>query len=279
LQELTWIADDGWSGTQIRGTALDPVFRALAACPNIRMVCITTQCASADAIRNLLHSPTVTNLHLKLSMENWLAVANEIQHGRNNVGLLALSMLESTSSEATKAVKAIASAIRWDHNLVGLTLKMENGFTDEAGVALAEALTDNKTLFTVVLTDNARLSDHTRNKAHLGAQAYEAFSAMLRVNTNLNLRLPPLDPAGAKQRVRKSRSQMFVEQLLNKAGRGELLSSSQTTRAAWVDALQKLNSMNGDSSPRFQVSCLYSLLRMNPAACILHPSGPSNVGV
>jgi hypothetical protein len=92
LQELTWIADDGWSGTQIRGTALDPVFRALAACPNIRMVCITTQCASADALRNLLHSPTVTNLHLKLSMENWLAVANEIQHGRNNVGLLALSM-------------------------------------------------------------------------------------------------------------------------------------------------------------------------------------------
>jgi hypothetical protein len=156
---------------------------------------------------------------------------------------------------------------------------MENGFTDEAGVALAVALTVNKTLRTVVLTDFARPRHQARNKASLGVQAYEVFSAMLRVNTSLNLRLPPLDMAGAQQRVRKSRSQMFIEQLLNKADRGELLSSSQTTRAAWVNALDDLNSMNGDRSPRFQVICLFNLLRLNPAACILHPSGPSNVGV
>jgi hypothetical protein len=47
---------------------------------------------------------------------------------------------------------------------------------------------------------------------------------MLRVNTSLKLKLPPLGTAGGDQRVRESRYQMCIEQRLNKAGREELLS-------------------------------------------------------
>jgi hypothetical protein len=54
------------------------------------------------------------------------------------------------------------------------------------------------------------------------------------------------------------------------------LSSSQTTRAAWVDAVHKLNSMNGVGTLAFQVSCLYSLLHLKPPAWMLHPKDTSN---
>ena len=61
---------------------------------------------------------------------------------------------------------------------------------------------------------------------------------------------------------------MRIEQRLNEVGRGRLLSSSQTPRKEWVDALNELNSGNVDETPEFIVSCLYSLLRLNPATCM-----------
>jgi hypothetical protein len=81
-------------------------------------------------------------------------------------------------SEATVAVKALASAIRLDQKLEFLEPRI--GFKDEAGVALAEALMVNKIL---------REIDLRNCKATLGVQPYEAFSAMLRVNTSLVLLL------------------------------------------------------------------------------------------
>jgi hypothetical protein len=123
-------------------------------------------------------------------------------------------------------------------------------------VALAKALTVNKTL---------RKIDLHHCEATLGAQAYEAFSAMLRVNTNLVLKLPPFGPDGADERLNGSRKQMRIELRLNQVGRGRLLASRQTTREEYVDALNELNSYNVDESPAFQVSCLYSLLRLNPS--------------
>jgi hypothetical protein len=78
-----------------------------------------------------------------------------------------------------------------DHNLKHLTLEMENGYNDEAGVALAEALTVNQTLREIILSVIPSRGDHyVYNKASLGDQSYKAFSAMLRVNTNLLLDLP-----------------------------------------------------------------------------------------
>jgi hypothetical protein len=55
---------------------------------------------------------------------------------------------------------------------------------------------------------------------------------------------------------------------LNAVGRGRLLSSSQTTQKEWVDGLNEFNSSNMDETPEFNVSCLYSLLRLNPATCM-----------
>jgi hypothetical protein len=56
---------------------------------------------------------------------------------------------------------------------------------------------------------------------------------------------------------------------LNKVGRGRLLASRQTTREEYVDALYELSPDSVDDSPAFRVSCLFSLLLLNPAIYML----------
>jgi hypothetical protein len=251
----------------VHTTPLDPVLRALPACPHLQLVQIMTKCASADAIKNLLvqlHS--ATDLRLVIEKENWLAVANEIRHGRCNVQRLTLAMLQGARSDATEAVKAVASAIRQDQNLEHLLLGMENGFTDEGCVALAEALTVNKTLRHIHLSAAPVLDlGNLQHSVALGVQAYKAFAAMLRVNTSLVLELPPFQTDGADERLLECRNQMHIERRLNQVGRGRLLSSSLTTREEYVDALHELNTYNPKDPPTFQVSCVYSLLRLDPS--------------
>jgi hypothetical protein len=140
---------------------------------------------------------------------------------------------------------------------------MKFGFKDEAGVELAEALTVNKTLRWITLSGD--YSYGVQHNAAFGAPAYDAFSTMLRANTSLVLKLPPFVNAVGDQWLVDSRNQMRIEQRLNEAGRGSLLSSSQTTREAWVDALDELNYSYVDESPEFNISCVYSSLRLNPA--------------
>jgi hypothetical protein len=91
---------------------------------------------------------------------------------------------------------------------------------------------------------------------------------MLRVNTSLVLTYPPADAANADERLIHHHNQMVLEQRLNKVGRGRLLTSRQTKREEWVDALHELDSDFVQDSPAFQVSCLYSLLRLQPAVCM-----------
>jgi hypothetical protein len=204
---------------------------------------------------------SATQLHLKLETDHWLAVTDKICRGRCNFRSLNLVMLLFTKSDATEAVKAVASAIRLDCNLKHLTLGVHDGFTDEACIALAEALTVNKTLCKIILSTAFLVGD----------QAYEAFSVMLRVprvNNNLILELPPFVTAGADERLHESRKQMLIEQRLNQVGREKLLASSQTTREEWFDALHELSTFQVDDSPTFQISCLYSLLRLHPAVCM-----------
>jgi hypothetical protein len=242
----------------------NPVLQALPSCPHLRSVTVATKQASPITVRSLLQLPMVKVLLLILETEQWFAVADEVRQGRCHVKNLALGMVQSSSAKATEAIKALASAIRLDRNLEHLTLRMENGFTDEAGVALAEALRVNKTLRIVKASDTLRPDYHVRNKDTLGAPAYEALSAMLRVNTGVRVGLPKPRTAGSDERLRESRRQMIIEQRLNLVGRGKLLSSSQMTKEEWVHALHKLNVAN--ASPAHIVSCQYSLLRLNPAA-------------
>jgi hypothetical protein len=127
---------------------------------------------------------------LTVTPDQWLAVADEIRLGRYLIKNLYFVLLKSSSSEATEAVKAVASAIREDHHLELLMLGMEDGFTDGAGVALAEALTTNNTLRRLLLVDNMFASARGYAKASLGARAYGAFGTMLRANNSLMLDLP-----------------------------------------------------------------------------------------
>jgi hypothetical protein len=270
LQIFTWI--DSWFMQEVetQDVIADPVLRALPECPHLRDVTIITKSASTDATNSLLqlHSATVLNLVLKTT-EHWLAMADEIRLGRCYLKKLTLCMVQTSRSETTEAVKALANAIRLDHNLEHLTLTMESGCTDEAGVALAEALTVNRTLrnialFVTPVFNGARFF----NTYALGACAYEAFGAMLRGNTDLVLTVPPLRSPFRDHRLLESRTQMIIEQRLNEVGRGYLLaSSSDTTKEDWVMALHKLSTYN--ISPSFEVSCVYSLLRLNPEICIL----------
>jgi hypothetical protein len=255
-------------------TAFDPLLEVLSACPHLRDNFIMTKFASTDAIRNLLQLPADTALSLGLTPAQWLAVADEIRLGRCLIKKLSLCMMQGASSKATEAVKAVASAIREDRRLEYLKLQMEDGFTDEAGVALAEALTTNKTLRRLSLNDNLYVSDYIHNKATLGAQAYEAFGTMLRVNTSLKLHLPPFDADVGDERDIEHFTQMRIEQRLNGVGRGRLLASSQRPREEWVDALQELNAPNDNYY--FEVNCLYSLLRLNPLVCLLEFNDTTN---
>jgi hypothetical protein len=266
LRDFMWV-DFGPLQETVQRAALDPVLWAVAANPHLREITIITRSASADALKSLLQLHSAIDLRLVLNTtENWLAVVNAFRMGRCLIKTLHLGMLHSSSSKSTEAVQALAGAIQMDRNLEHLSLQMEDGFTDEAGVALAEALTVNKTLLKITLDDNPVFSGRALPKpAALGAPAYEALSVMLRVNMSLVLKLPPFETDGANEKLRESRDQLHIEQRLNNVGRGRLLLSIQTTREQWADALHELNFYNVDDSGAFQVSCLYSLLRSHPA--------------
>jgi hypothetical protein len=268
LREFTCLDKSSREEAAPRDVTLDPVLRALPACPHLQKVFIMTTCASADAMKHLLQLQYTTVLHLAVEKEYWLAVADEIRRGRCNIQRLGLVMLQGAPFLATtEAVQALAIAIQMDRNLEHLYLKIEDGFTDEAGVALAEALTVNKTLRYISLSARPVFRGSTfPTTAVLGAPTYEALSAMMmRRNTSLNLKLPPFEAAGADERLRESRDQLRIEQRLNDVGRGRLLASSQTTREHWVDTLDELNSCSVDDSSAFRVSCLYCVLRSNPS--------------
>jgi hypothetical protein len=223
LQEVTWFD----MCSHVQGDAPDFVLQALPACPHLGKVVlgkvvIKTKYASCDAMRSLMQLHAATELSLVLETDQWLAAADEIRRGRCNVQRLTLTLdaHPGLMPDATEAVKAVASAIRLDQSLEHLTLEVENGFTDEAGVTtLAEALTVNRTLRKITLLTRS-YSYH--DMYYLGVQAYDAFSAMLRVNTSLVLKLRiPFETD-----LCESREQMHIEQRLNQVGRGRLLASN-----------------------------------------------------
>jgi hypothetical protein len=269
LRAFTWFDWFDLEEGAPRDLSLDPVLRALPKCHSLQEVSIRTIHASDGAMNTLLQLPKEANLLLVLkNVEDCLAVADEIRRNRCNVQKLHLVMVpQAERSEATEASKAVASAIGLDRHLKYLGLKSEYGFTDEAGVALAEALMINTTLreINLIVNPNSEVQDVDT----LSAPAYDAFSAMLRINTDLTLNLPPFYDTADDKRLVDSHNQMRIEQELNDVGRGELLSSSQTTREDWVDALDDLNASNVYESPEFSVSCLYSLLRLHPTTCML----------
>jgi hypothetical protein len=265
LRNFTWI-DSSTQREVVQIPALDHIFRILPACPHLRNVTIKTKFASAGTLQNLLllQLQHGTQLSLVVIRDYWMVATDAIRQGNCNVQSLCLYLWEEGPDEANEAVQAVASAIRLDRNLKSLCLTMGDHFTDEAGVALAKALAVNTTLLLVLLIFKRVDASALPNTAAFGVPVYEALSAMLRVNTSLELQVRLSEIDGASERVRESRDQMRIEQLVNLVGRGKLVAWSQTTREQWADALQELTSRNVDESPAFQVSCVYSVLRSNP---------------
>jgi hypothetical protein len=114
---LVWAVFGTGPEAALQVTARDPLLRVLPACPHLRCVTILTKYASTDAMRYLLQLKPTTELRFLVELDQWLAVADEIRRGRCNVERLTLTILQVTRSEATEAVKAVASAIQIDRNL------------------------------------------------------------------------------------------------------------------------------------------------------------------
>jgi hypothetical protein len=87
------------------------------------------------------------------------------------------------------------------------------------------------------------------NKAELSARSYNAFGAMLRVNTNITLDLPTFDAANVDERDTTYYNQMRIEQRLKKIGCGRYFASRQMPREEWANALNELNAPNVDDCP------------------------------
>jgi hypothetical protein len=280
LKEVKW-CDYSHKVGAAQSALLDPVLRVLSTCPHFTKVHVMTACASTGAMQELLQLGPTTDLRLVVNTEHWLAVADVIRQGHCTIKNLELALLQQkSSSKATEAMKAVASAIRLDSQLEYLELEMKKYFTNAACVALAEALTVNTTLCELTLTlDPVRPRLDLQNVDAMSAPAYDAFCAMLRVNTGLILELPPFDDDGGDERLIDSVNQMRIEQELNGGGRRRLLSSSQTPREDWVKALYDMNFNNDEETPEFNVSCLYSLLRLNPSVCLLDLNCTTNSGL
>jgi hypothetical protein len=85
LQDFTWIDYVYRSQAAPGYFSPDLVLRALPACPHLRKVVITTQCASADAMKTVLQLPKDADLTLMLNAEHWLAVADGIRQGQCDI--------------------------------------------------------------------------------------------------------------------------------------------------------------------------------------------------
>ena len=92
------------------------------------------------------------------------------------------------------------------------------------------------------------------------------------------MEFPTFDDIVSSERLVNFRNEMRIEQRLIEVSRGRLLSSSQTPREEWVDALHDLSAYNGNVSSPFDLSCLYSLIRLHPNLCLLELNDTANPG-
>jgi hypothetical protein len=174
LHTFLWYDHCRWNDTH-----LDRVLEALVTGHRLQRVSITSRCANAEAIANLLES-VIDELQLALSMDaQWATVANRMSEGRCSVRslhLLSIHVFNGNDDEtladihagihagavlaANLRVGALSAAIGVgiNPNLEDLELRFdtEQSISGAVGEALAVALTNNQTLHTFSLLD-ARL--------------------------------------------------------------------------------------------------------------------------
>jgi hypothetical protein len=222
-------------------------------------------------------------LILEGGVDSWLVIADEIRNGFFRPETLVLVRTTASSAfETTEAIQVMIGAIECNSSLRKLSLYSTTGFSDEMGVTLAKALTVNTTMAQICLRNTCKASNSAYHSSQppntLGAEAYKAFIAMLKINMNIRLKLPNLE-SDADSETRVQQSLMRIERNLNEAYCGSLVASNQTTREEWVNALQRLN----DSCEKneincgtgsFHLSCVYSMLQLNPGLCQAGATAP-----
>jgi hypothetical protein len=210
-------------------------------------------------------------LILEGGVDSWLVIADEIRNGFFRPETLVLVRTTASSAfETAEAIQVILGAIECNSSLRKLSLYSTTGFSDEMGVALAKALTVNTTMVWIDLQNTYTTSNSAYHPSQppntLGAEAYKEFIAMLKINMNVRLKLPNLK-SDADSETRVQQSLMRIESNLNEAYCGSLVTSNQTTREEWVNALQRLNDSCKNDGASFHLSCVYSMLQRNPSLC------------
>jgi hypothetical protein len=270
LEQVEWQGKfrSTWEIRENRDTnnCLDPLFLALALCPRLRSVQILTDAVNyvtPQAVRELLvRAPALQ--HLDLRTTEWEAVAEIIGQESCHIQTLKLSTLRCPGIGAL----SLARAVGQNRHLQSLTLRLGTGFTDDLGVALAQALQVNTSLKELILVDQWDYGFRTTD--HMNIAAYQALRNMLRVNTSVVLKIPNFDTRwspGLADSLVRSYYRMLIEMRLNAAGRGGLMLGSQASKAAWVRTLHELIVQDNDDDS--QVDCLFTLLKLNPSICQL----------
>jgi len=257
-----------WARTQTT-TRIPLIIEAAVSSSSVRRVVCMNQTLSPQDIRSLVRSPSLKELKLEGSVDSWLVVAEEIRNGRFHLEELALTRtLISCTLATTEALKAMIAALGCDSSLRKLVLGSTTGFTDQMGVALAKALTVNTTLREIHLSSAYKTVDGLESERpldHLDVASYKAFALMAKTNTAITMGLPLLK-SDASDETRMQRDRLHIEGFMNEAGRGRLVTSSTTTRTEWVNALDILNDSTAEEDgPEFHLSCLYSMLQLNPS--------------
>jgi hypothetical protein len=263
----------GWKVVRQSTTRIPLLIEAAAAGTSLLGITLANQNINDDDIRNLVNSSSLRILKFEGAVDSWLVVANEIQNGRFRLQKLVLTRTRVSSTLATSdAIDAIIEAIEQDSSLEHLTLRSTTGFTDEMGVALAKALTVNTTLRGISVVDEYDLFDNLEPehpRSAFGAKAFKALASMLKTNTKVEIDLPQPRSEDTDKGTRTHFFQYVIEYMLNKAGRGTLLSSNLTTRRDWINALDDMNVRASDNEcvSEFHLSCVYSMLQLNPNMC------------
>jgi len=263
-----------WGGVPTQTRTRYPLLTAVDAtlATSIHTVGVSNVNLTAGDIQSLVRSPRLKLLELKGRVDSWLVIADEIRNGRIQLEELVLvRTMVSSASETAEAIESITSAIEYDSSLRSLILRSPTGFTDEMGVALAMALTVNTSLNRIQLQDGYKRSDG-RQPLHppqsLGAETYKAFATLSKTRAGkITLGLPS-PRSDANDETRKQWDLLRIEDSLNRAGVGKLVASNQPTWEEWIHALDALNGNNEDEdSHKFLLSCLYSMLQLNPSIC------------
>jgi hypothetical protein len=257
-------------------TPRSPQLIAAAAC--LRQVIIVNHSLTSDDVRCLSRSLSLNELCLVGSVEGWLVIADEIRNGYFRPKTLVLVRTTAYSAlETAEAIQVMLGAIQCNGSLRKLNLHSTTGFSDEMGVALAKALTVNTTMVWIDLQNTFTTSNPaflpSQPPKTLGAEAYKAFIAMLKINMNIRLKLPNLK-SDADFEARMQHSLMRIELQLNSADRGSLVTSNQTTREEWVHTFQRLNDSCKNDGASFHLSCVYSMLQRNPGLCQTGATAP-----